>query len=329
MTMTSKDFLRHVIGLVSVGMFVGFSSGCGIEKQTAPALAGPSELSTSISVTATPDVVNRDGESQAVVTVFVRDAEGKPIAGLPMLLTVDPFNGGVLSASQVTSGANGQAAVVFTAPSLNTPVTVVTIGATPIGANFDNAVMRHASVRLAAPSAATPSFTVTPATPQRFQLTTLDASGTTLSGASCGSNCQYTWKIDSEATLSGQVVNYQFQQAKTYVVTLEVTSPGGVVTSTARSVTVTAAPLPTPVITVSPSSPLIGQTTFFSGSASTAANGATIVGYVWDFGNGQGATGSSATSSFPSDGTYVVTLTVTDSNGLVGTATQSVTVRKP
>jgi PKD repeat protein len=323
-------FTRVAAVFAALGLCAVTAASCGIEKQGAPALAGPSEFGTSITVTATPDIVNRDGESQAVVTVTVRDAQGQPVAGLPLALSVSPFNGGVLSAAQVTSGADGRASAVFTAPSLNTPVSTVTIGATPIGSNFDNAVMRSASVALAGPAGATPSFTVAPANPQRFQLTTLDASATTLSGVACASNCQYSWRLGSEATLTGQTVNYRFQQEATYVVTLDVTSPGGVLTSTSRPVTVAAAPLPQVVITVSPTSPLIGQTVFLSGAASTASNGATIVEYTWDFGNGApAASGVSATTTYSPDGTYVIRLTVRDSNGLVGTATQSVTVRTP
>lgn len=323
-----NGFSRAVVA-GTLGLCAAATASCGIEKHSTPALAGPSEFGTSITVTATPDIVSRDGESQAVVTIFVRGPEGQPVVGLPMALTLSPSNGGVLSAAQVTSGSDGRAVAVFTAPSLNTAVSTVTIGAVPIGSNFDNAVMRTARVALSGPAAATPSFTVTPPAPQRFQLTTLDATGTTLSGATCGSTCQYTWRIGSEATLSGQTVTYRFQQEQTYVVTLEVTAPGGVVTQTSRNVTVGAASLPTAIITVSPASPFVGQTTNFSGAGSTAANGATITEYTWDFGNGQTATGVNATSSYASDGTYVVRLTVRDSNGLTNSVTQNVAVRVP
>ncbi len=313
----------------ALGLCAAAMANCGIEKHSTPALAGPSEFGTSITVTVNPDVVSRDGESQAQVIITVRNADGQPVPGLPMALSMSPANGGSLSAAQVTSAADGRAVAIYTAPSLSTPVSTVSIGATPIGGNFENAVMRTARVALSGPSFATPLFTVVPGNPQRFQLTTFDASGTQLNGAACGANCTYTWHMGTEATLTGQFVTHKFQQEQAYVVTLEVTAPGGVVTQSSRNVSVSAASLPVAVMTVSPASPVENQTTFFNGSGSTAGNGATIVEWTWDFGNGLSGSGVSATSTYATDGTYVVRLTVRDSNGLTGTTTQGITVRNP
>ena len=65
----------------------------------------------------------------------------------------------------------------------------------------------------------------------------------------------------------------------------------------------------------------------FDGSGSTAYNGATVAGYVWDFGDGTAqASGATPTHIFATAGTYTITLTVTDSNGQTDTATNSVAV---
>ena len=56
----------------------------------------------------------------------------------------------------------------------------------------------------------------------------------------------------------------------------------------------------------------------FDGSASTAGLGATIVSYVWDFGDNTSSSGTTPTTThqYNASGTYNATLTVTDSNGL-------------
>ena len=327
--MKTMSLLRRLVRTASVVALGGVAASCGIEKQSAPALAGPSELATSISMTATPDVLSRDGASQATITLTARNADATPLPGLPINLSLNPVNGGSLSASQVTTDAAGRAVFTLTAPSLDTVLNSVVIGATPVGTNFATAVTRSISVALTGPSAATPAFTVTPTSPQRFQLASLNASGTTFEGAAC-STCTYAWTIGSEATLSGQVVNYRFQREATYAVVLEVTAPSGIKTRTQQNVAVSAALAPTAAITFSPSNPRVGDQVFFNGGSSTAPNGATITEYTWDFGGGQAAaTGVSASTTYTAARTYVVRLTVRDSNGQTATTTVSVSVAVP
>jgi hypothetical protein len=64
---------------------LAFNVGCGVHQTEAPALSGPSELSTSFLLTAIPDSISQDGASQSSVTVFVRDANARPIQGLAIL----------------------------------------------------------------------------------------------------------------------------------------------------------------------------------------------------------------------------------------------------
>ncbi len=304
--------------------FVAATAGCGLEKQSAPPLAGPSEFGTSITLTASPDTLNRDGASQSVITLVARDSENRPVSGLT--LTMDA-NAGLLSAGQVMTGADGRASLTFTAPSLQEVVNTAVVRALPVGTNIDNAAVRSVSIALLAPASASPSFTVSPQNPVAFELTTLDASATTIGGQPCSSACTYAWEFGSEATASGQIVTYRFQQEGVYVVKLTVTSPGGVMSTTTRTVSVGPSVAPTAIFTFSPTNPKPGDTVRFNGSSSTGANGATIQTYAWDFGNGA-ALGSGPTPEtvFPQERTYLVRLTVTDTRGRTATVTATVNV---
>ncbi|WP_395728773.1 PKD domain-containing protein [Nakamurella sp.] len=71
-----------------------------------------------------------------------------------------------------------------------------------------------------------------------------------------------------------------------------------------------------------------GRAVTLDGGGSADTDG-TVTGWRWSFGDGTTADGTSATHTFAADGTYPVTLTVTDDDGATGTATASVTVAAP
>jgi PKD repeat protein len=83
--------------------------------------------------------------------------------------------------------------------------------------------------------------------------------------------------------------------------------------------------------TVSPTAPTTADTVFFNGSASAGSGGSTITTWAWNFGDGTTASDSVPTTShlYGTEGTYVVTLTVTDSGGRTGTTTVNVAVKAP
>ncbi len=62
----------------------------------------------------------------------------------------------------------------------------------------------------------------------------------------------------------------------------------------------------------------------FDGSSSYSSTG--IVSYVWDFGDGNGAAGVTASNTYTISGDYTAQLIVTDQNGLAGTNTVAITV---
>lgn len=63
----------------------------------------------------------------------------------------------------------------------------------------------------------------------------------------------------------------------------------------------------------------------FDGSGSSDSDG-TIVDYAWDFGDGNSGSGELVSHTYGADGTYTVTLTVTDDEGATDSTSQSVTV---
>ncbi|HLA72999.1 MAG TPA: DNA/RNA non-specific endonuclease [Steroidobacteraceae bacterium] len=68
-----------------------------------------------------------------------------------------------------------------------------------------------------------------------------------------------------------------------------------------------------------------GDTANYSAASSIDPNGS-IASYLWDFGDGTTASGVSVTHTFAQDGTHVVSLLVTDNDGLTDTATFTVDV---
>jgi hypothetical protein len=90
--------------------------------------------------------------------------------------------------------------------------------------------------------------------------------------------------------------------------------PAGVTGPDLESVSITPDQGPKAALTVKPAAP--GSATRFGGTGSTDSDGA-VASFAWDFGDGTGKTGSTATTShsYAKAGVYTAKLTVTDSEG--------------
>jgi PKD repeat protein len=302
-------------------------AGCGIDKQEAPGLIGPSGLGLSVTMTASPDVLQRDGQSTTEISLRLRGPAGEPLANRAVALTT---SGGTLTASEVMTDANGVATFGLVAPPLNSALTSITVTATPIGTNFDSAATHRVLVALSGPTLPTPSFTFTPEEPARLELVTFDATGTTVAGTVCMNDCSYVWNFGDGTARTGRTQTHRFESQGTFQVTLTATAAGGVTAETTRMITVGAAAEITAVITASPTNPRGGDTVFFSGVASTTPDGVEIVSYEWNFGDGDSATGATVTNVYPVQAaarTYTVTLTIVDALGRTDTATSTLNVQ--
>jgi len=86
---------------------------------------------------------------------------------------------------------------------------------------------------------------------------------------------------------------------------------------------------PVASFTWSPETPEAGELVTFNGSLSTS-NGGSIVSYAWNFSDGTpiaNETDPITTHAYTATGTYNVTLTVADSEGLTNSTTKSITVQ--
>lgn len=156
-------------------------------------------------------------------------------------------------------------------------------------------------------------------------LVTFDGSGS--GDPNPGDSLTYQWDFgDGSPVGNGVSVTYIYPNGPaTYVVTLTVTDSDGAMDTDTVQVTVNNV---APTAEAGPDQSVDeGAPVTFDGSGSSDPGG-DIVTYQWDFGDGSPvANGVSVTHTYP-DGpaTYVVTLTVTDSDGAVGTDTVQVTV---
>lgn len=90
----------------------------------------------------------------------------------------------------------------------------------------------------------------------------------------------------------------------------------------------TLTPHPKASFTWAPDIPKVGQTVAFDASASKP-NGGTIIDYAWNFGDGSVAHGKIVAHTYNGPGTYIVTLNVTDSNGLWDVEQKQIMVVQP
>jgi PKD repeat protein len=338
----------RLLGIVVIGAAL---AGCTLNKQEAPALSGPSQLSLSMLVTAAPDHLMQDGVSQAVITATVRNAQGEPVSGLGINWSVVPSDGTQIEPSPQFSvtNAQGQAQTRVTAPAppSQAPADPLTleIAAQAQGndatknSDFDHN-RRTVKVELV-PPAGTPianrnpvaSFSVAPAAVNVNQTVTFDASATTDETTLCGSQCTYQWDFGDFTTGSGNVVTHSYSIPKTYTVTLTVTDQRGGVGSTSRSLVVNGPAAPVAAFSVVPSSPRSGSAAVLDASTSTVGAGATITQYSWEFPQESSTpvvvTTPTLTHTFPTASTagVPVVLTITDSLGRTSVVTKNVIVQ--
>jgi PKD repeat protein len=173
------------------------------------------------------------------------------------------------------------------------------------------------------------SFTFDPTAPEVDETVTFDASNSSDLG---GNIVSYEWDFGDQTTGSGVNSTHAYSSEGIYIVTLTLTDNDEIADIATKIITVMPKPLPPEAsFTFSPASPEVGQTVTFDASNSSDSDG-TILNYSWSFGDGEieNQTGGVTTiHSYTSDGSYNVTLTVTDDDLLTNTTTKPITVSPP
>jgi PKD repeat protein len=144
-----------------------------------------------------------------------------------------------------------------------------------------------------------------------------------------GNISAYAWNFGDGATANGVNASHSYGQAGTYEVTLTVTDNGGATGSSTVTVQISDVVKTPPIAAINgPASGVVNTPLPFDGTGSKDLDGQ-IVSYTWEFGDGASASGFNVSHTFPVSGTYQVTLTVVDNDGLSAQASQVVTIEEP
>ena len=293
--------------VATVAGVLALASACTMTDQEPPPLSGPSELGQSISIAANPDVLPQDGASGSHITVRALDQNGQPKRGVSLRIETrvggTPVDFGVLSARSVTTGSDGVATLVYTAPPSPAvspdPFLLVDIVVTPLGTDFNNSNERRASIRLvpqgpvSAPFNLVADFEISPAAPTDNQTVLFDAS------RSQGSIAEYRWNFGDGARGDGRTDDHAYALAGTYVVTLTVEDAYGRTASKSQSITVGTGLQPTASFIYSPTLIRPGQAVNFNAAQSRPSTGGSLTSYAWNFGDGSTQVTGGPTSARP------------------------------
>ena len=336
---------------------------CTVQQTEAPALSGPSGLAQSVTVTATPDTITRDGFSQSSIVAQVTGPDGRPAPNVQLRLdTLVPSQGGGFTPSDfgrlvnrtLFTGSDGRALTTYIAPPAARPgspddgkITFARVQATIVGTDSQVASSATAQLRLVPQGVILPpvqfsaTFTFNPTAPTQGQAVTFTAQPNDPTGAIVS----YAWDFGDGGTAgpsgSALVATHSYSQPGTYTVKLTVADQyGQVVNATPQAVTVSPSPAPGGDWVFSPTQPAPGQVVQFNADGIKAAPGHSIVQYSWIFGdpssatvgcdpanNGNFGSGLIAYHTFCGAGTYSVTLSVLDDAGQKTTMPKTVTVK--
>ncbi|MGI9603452.1 MAG: PKD domain-containing protein [Acidimicrobiales bacterium] len=132
----------------------------------------------------------------------------------------------------------------------------------------------------------------------------------TFTDRSSGNPTSWDWAFGDQSTASGRSVTHAYSQPGRFVVVLEVSNDQGSSVAQFEIEVVPVVGPPQAEIQASTLSPSVGQ---FVNFQSRSTNSPTSL--RWDFGDGAGASGPSVAHPYASAGTFIVTLTATNSAG--------------
>ena len=225
-------------------LIVASGSSCRLGQPTAPELGGPSATGLSFALTASPDLLQRDGRAVSVVTVTAYNASSQavPNQAVHFDIRVEGQTGGLgaLSQRDVVTGSDGRATVLYTSP-LPAPLgqsdeATVQLILTSVGTNNANAVPSALTIRLTGANLAggpSASFVLGPRSPRLGDTILFDASA---SAPSTGNSIvAYAWDFgDGNAsprvpylTSTGPTITHEYNKTGVFTVGLTVVDSAG------------------------------------------------------------------------------------------------------
>ena len=167
--------------------------------------------------------------------------------------------------------------------------------------------------------------TVAPAADVTSGLAPLTVNFTSNAADSDGTIASVEWDFGDGNTSTDADPTHVYAAVGTYAATVTATDDLGAVTSDSINITVNANQAPTAVAQADATSGKTPLTVNFDGSTSSDVDG-TVVSHEWDFGDGNTASGATAQNTFTIEGSYTVTLTVTDDLGATDSTTLAISV---
>jgi PKD repeat protein len=319
-------------------------AACTVHQADTPGLAGPSEFGVSVSMSASPDTLTQNGSDRSTIVVSLRGPNNQPMPNQTLHLdivvdgVIEDF--GTLSTKTIATGSDGSAVAVYTAPPAPPPGGTaggyVSIAATRVATDQNSSVSNNVLIRLVPEGiilppgdTPTPKFTWSPLTVNLNVPVTFDASSSCAGSKACSSPvgiASFVWDFGDGGSATGMTVSHTFTSVATFNVKLTVTNTSGVPASTTQSVDVGSTGAPTADFVFSPQSPTTADVVQFNADPSTSAVGHNITAYSWNFGDGQSASGRTASHQYTVPGVYTVSLSVTDDTGQRAVTTQQITV---
>lgn len=135
----------------------------------------------------------------------------------------------------------------------------------------------------------------------------------------------YSWNFGDGATTTGSTAVHVFDAAGNYTVTLTARDDQGGTDDYRKSLTVE---LPEQAPDARISAQCVDNSCRFSGSGSSDPDGH-IVSWDWKFGDGTAASGSEVSHLYAAAGTFTITLTVKDDDGLADTRSYTASISMP
>lgn len=140
-----------------------------------------------------------------------------------------------------------------------------------------------------------------------------------------GAIMAYDWNFGDGSTGSGPTPSHTYNSTGTFSISLTVTDDAGDTDTATTTATIALGNQPPVADPNGPYTGTAGTPVALDGSGSTDPDG-NIVAYNWNFGDGSSGSGMTPSHTYAMQGTYNITLTVTDDSGAIDSATTSATI---